>query len=242
MGCLRGVERNVYPERLQIWRVERWIALPKQRSPPPCCSRRRDSGLMARRLPSSGRPPPRVPAPANRLALLPSNALFRATPSGLIPVMKGRGMTNTRKILVVDDDSELREALIEQLALLEEFESIAVDQWNQGRTDRQGRSDRSRDHGCRASRRRRARSRTYSAQERLQGADHHVDWAQYRFRHHPRARVRCQRLRDQAFSLCRAACAHSRAPARPRGERGRRLHHWPLHVPAELETPAQSRG
>src|SRR5215467_5139022 len=36
-------------------------------------------------------------------------------------------MTNTRKILIVDDDSELREALVEQLALPEEFESIAVD-------------------------------------------------------------------------------------------------------------------
>jgi Glucose / Sorbosone dehydrogenase len=32
------------------------------------------------------------------------------------------------------------------------------------------------------------------------------------------------------------------APARLRGERGRRLHRRPLHVPAELETPAQSRG
>src|SRR5467141_1746159 len=36
-------------------------------------------------------------------------------------------MTNTRKILIVDDDSELREALVEQLALHEEFESIAVE-------------------------------------------------------------------------------------------------------------------
>ena len=36
---------------------------------------------------------------------------------------EGRGMTNTRKILIVDDDSELREALLEQLALHEEFES-----------------------------------------------------------------------------------------------------------------------
>src|ERR1700719_2750842 len=36
-------------------------------------------------------------------------------------------MTNTRKILIVDDDAELREALVEQLAQLEEFESIAVD-------------------------------------------------------------------------------------------------------------------
>ena len=36
-------------------------------------------------------------------------------------------MTNTRRILIVDDDSELREALVEQLALLEEFEPIGVD-------------------------------------------------------------------------------------------------------------------
>src|SRR5438132_14197638 len=51
----------------------------------------------------------------------------RAAPFRADAGHEGRGMTNTRKILVVDDDSELREALIEQLALLEEFESIAVD-------------------------------------------------------------------------------------------------------------------
>src|SRR5262249_9769242 len=45
----------------------------------------------------------------------------------------GRGMRNTRKILVVDDDSELREALVEKLALHEEFESIAVDNGTKGR-------------------------------------------------------------------------------------------------------------
>ena len=41
-------------------------------------------------------------------------------------------MTNIRKILIVDDDSELREALVEQLALHEEFESIAVDNGTRG--------------------------------------------------------------------------------------------------------------
>ena len=41
-------------------------------------------------------------------------------------------MTNTRKILIVDDDSELRDALVEQLALHEEFESIAVDNGTKG--------------------------------------------------------------------------------------------------------------
>ncbi len=40
-------------------------------------------------------------------------------------------MTN-RKILIVDDDSELREALVEQLALHEEFEPIAVDNGTKG--------------------------------------------------------------------------------------------------------------
>src|SRR5215472_4786643 len=36
-------------------------------------------------------------------------------------------MPNTRKILIVDDDAELRDALVEQLALHEEFEATAVD-------------------------------------------------------------------------------------------------------------------
>src|SRR5262249_31070284 len=69
---------------------------------------------------------------ANRLALLPPNALFRANavPGGTDSW--GRRMTNTRKILIVDDDSELREALVEQLALHEEFESIAVDNGTKG--------------------------------------------------------------------------------------------------------------
>src|SRR5213080_4963529 len=41
-------------------------------------------------------------------------------------------MTNSRKILIVDDDPELRAALVEQLALHEEFESIAVDSGSKG--------------------------------------------------------------------------------------------------------------
>jgi len=36
-------------------------------------------------------------------------------------------MANKRTILIVDDDDELREALVEQLALHEEFDAIAVD-------------------------------------------------------------------------------------------------------------------
>ncbi len=36
-------------------------------------------------------------------------------------------MSNRRTILIVDDDTELREALVEQLALHDEFEAISVD-------------------------------------------------------------------------------------------------------------------
>src|SRR6516165_5648403 len=62
-------------------------------------------------------------AEANWLALLPPNALLRATPFRADAGPEGRGMTNTRKILIVDDDSELREALVEQLAQLRQHEA-----------------------------------------------------------------------------------------------------------------------
>src|SRR5215510_4751075 len=41
-------------------------------------------------------------------------------------------MANKRASLIVDDDAELREALVEQLALHEEFEAIAVDSGTKG--------------------------------------------------------------------------------------------------------------
>jgi len=41
-------------------------------------------------------------------------------------------MSTKRKILIVDDDPELRAALVEQLALHEEFESVAVDNGTKG--------------------------------------------------------------------------------------------------------------
>ena len=40
-------------------------------------------------------------------------------------------MANARKILIVDDDTELREALVEQLALHEEFEAVSVENGTQ---------------------------------------------------------------------------------------------------------------
>jgi DNA-binding response OmpR family regulator len=41
-------------------------------------------------------------------------------------------MTNVRRILIVDDDPELREALVEQLALHEEFDAVAAENGTKG--------------------------------------------------------------------------------------------------------------
>ena len=47
-------------------------------------------------------------------------------------------MPNTRKILIVDDDPEMRDALTEQLSLHEEFEAIAVENGSRGVAGGQG--------------------------------------------------------------------------------------------------------
>ncbi len=47
-------------------------------------------------------------------------------------------MANARKILIVDDDTDLRDALVEQLSLHEEFEASAVDTGAKGALARQG--------------------------------------------------------------------------------------------------------
>ena len=41
-------------------------------------------------------------------------------------------MANARKILIVDDDTDMRDALVEQLALHEEFDATAVDSGTKG--------------------------------------------------------------------------------------------------------------
>jgi DNA-binding response OmpR family regulator len=41
-------------------------------------------------------------------------------------------MTNVRRILIVEDDAELRDALVEQLALHEEFEAVAAENGAKG--------------------------------------------------------------------------------------------------------------
>jgi DNA-binding response OmpR family regulator len=41
-------------------------------------------------------------------------------------------MANTRRILIVDDDADMRDALVEQLALHEEFEAVAAESGTKG--------------------------------------------------------------------------------------------------------------
>ena len=82
-------------------------------------------------------------------------------------------MPNTRQILVVDDDPELRDALSEQLSLYEEFEAVSAENGIKG-VEAAKAGNRSGDYGCRLARHRRPRSRAHLAQERLQGADHHA--------------------------------------------------------------------
>ena len=59
--------------------------------------------------------------------------------------MRGSGcgelMPNTRKILIVDDDPEFRDALTEQLSVYEEFEAVAAENGSQGHAGRQGGAD-----------------------------------------------------------------------------------------------------
>src|SRR6187399_1603682 len=62
-------------------------------------------------------------------------AVFCAKPPGyghILPRGTRNTMPNTRKILIVDDDTELRTALVEQLALHDEFEAVAVDSGTKG--------------------------------------------------------------------------------------------------------------
>src|SRR5271163_4532396 len=67
------------------------------------------------------------------LALVSCNVLLRAQLGGKAArAAAGDVMPNTRTILIVDDDTELREALTEQLSLHEEFEAVAVENGSKG--------------------------------------------------------------------------------------------------------------
>ncbi len=136
-------------------------------------------------------------------------------------------MSTARRILIVDDDEELRETLKDQLILHDEFEVLTAGTASKGMElaksdhydlvvfdvslpDMDGREA--------------VRS---PAQVGLQDADRHADRQRLRCRPDPRPRCWRQRLHHQAVQVRGAARPHPRAVAPARAERGRRLRHRP---------------
>ena len=101
-------------------------------------------------------------------------------------------MSNARKILIIDDDDELRESLSEQLSLHEEFDTLlaataseGLKQARSGHVDLVlldvGLPDLDGREACKL-----------LAPRRLQGPDRHADRADLGFRHDPRTGIRRQ--------------------------------------------------
>ena len=67
------------------------------------------------------------------MRFFPRSVYFETDFPAVRPAIGARGviMANSRKILVVDDDNDMRQALVEQLALHEEFEAVAVETGSQ---------------------------------------------------------------------------------------------------------------
>ena len=84
-------------------------------------------------------------------------------------------MPNARKILIVEDDTDLRDTLVEQLSLHEEFEASAVDTGAKGASAAKANSPDLVLMDVGLARYRRKRSGAQPPQRRLQGADHHAD-------------------------------------------------------------------
>ena len=101
-------------------------------------------------------------------------------------------MANARKILIVDDDTDLRDTLVEQLSLHEEFEASAVDTGAKGASAAKANSPDLvlMDVGLPDTDGREVvRS---LAQGRLQGADHYADRPRHRFGYHSGPGIRRQ--------------------------------------------------
>ena len=107
-------------------------------------------------------------------------------------------MSNARKILIIDDDDELRESLSEQLSLHEEFDTLLAATASEGLKQARGGHvdlvlldvglpDLDGREACKLLRR-----------GGFKGPVVMLTGASVRRRHHPRSRVGRQRLRDQA--------------------------------------------
>ena len=161
---------------------------------------------------------------------------------GPVHLPEPTSMSTARRILIVDDDEELRESLKDQLALHDEFEVLTAGTASKGME--LGKNDHFdlvvldvslARHGW-------PRGRAAPAQGRLQDPDRHADGQCLRRRPDPRSRRRRQRLRHQAVQVRGAARPHTRAAAPARAERGCGLCDRALHVQAGLQASARREG
>ena len=97
-------------------------------------------------------------------------------------------MPNARRLLVVDDDQDLRDTLAEQLALYDEFDILMPHCCVRGKPG-EGRPCRPRHHRRRAPGHGRARGGQDHAPQRLPLPDHHADGASLGGRHRARPRT-----------------------------------------------------
>ena len=148
-----------------------------------------------------------------------AKALYRRSHSAFT---NRTSMTQTRQILIVDDDTDLRQALGEQLALHPEFEVAEATDVAAARQAIAERAARHRHHGRRPARHGRARGGQALARGRLQAADHHADRPRFRRRHgdRPRRRAPTTTSSSRSASPCcwRASacrCASTRPARRP---------------------------
>ena len=150
-------------------------------------------------------------------------------------------MPNTRKILIVDDDPELRDGLTEQLSLHEEFEAVAAENGSKGvQAAKAGQIDLViMDVGLPDIDGREAvrilRKNGFKAPIiMLTGHDTDSDTIL--------GLESGANDYNQAVPVRGVAGAHSRPAVPARGQRGRGLHHRALHVSSQFQTPAQSQG
>ena len=146
-------------------------------------------------------------------------------------------MPNTRNILIVDDDAELRDALTEQLSLHEEFEAVAVESGAKGvQAAKTGQIDLViMDVGLPDIDGREAvrilRKNGFKAPIiMLTGHDTDSDTILG-------LEIRSQRLHNQAVSFRRPPGAHSCPASATRSKRGRHFYDRAVHVSAKLEAP-----
>ena len=152
-------------------------------------------------------------------------------------------MPNTYKLLVIDDDPQLRDALIEQLSLHEEFEAAAAENGSKGvqLAKEEGQIDLVimdvglPDIDGREAVRILRRNGFKAPIIMLTGHDTDSDTILG-------LEFGSERLCHEAVPLCRAACAHPDPASPTRGKRRCNLRDRALQVLASVEAAAQSGG